>query len=260
MKYQYSYLITIQFLGFRFHGWQKQPQQKTVHEVVDKTLGFVFGHSNFKSIGTGRTDAKVSSSCYYLQLFSNEKLSSKDFLEKFNSNGPADLKALDIRHIENNSFNIIQSAKIKEYHYYFSNQGRNHPYAAPFLVAFEGLNIELMKKGAKYFEGNHFFGNYCTKPSENSQLNRSILISEITENSYLSASFFPDESFVYRVRGTGFLRYQIRLMMGALIRLGKGKLSLEQLEQSLVITKELKPQSYIAPASGLHLYTIELEK
>ena len=42
MKYKYFYIVTIQFLGFRFHGWQKQTNAKTLHEMVDKSLAFVF--------------------------------------------------------------------------------------------------------------------------------------------------------------------------------------------------------------------------
>ena len=69
MKYERSYLVTIQFLGFRFHGWQKQHNVKTVHEMVDKSLSFVFEHTNFKTLGVGRTDSKVSAHTYFFQLF-----------------------------------------------------------------------------------------------------------------------------------------------------------------------------------------------
>ena len=47
MKYSNSYLISIQYLGFRFHGWQKQKNVMSLHEMVDKTLGFVFLHKEF---------------------------------------------------------------------------------------------------------------------------------------------------------------------------------------------------------------------
>ena len=87
MKFTYSYIITIQFLGFRFHGWQKQKSVKSLHEMVDKTLFFVLGHTNFKSLGIGRTDAKVSANEYIFQLFVNEKVNEADFykLNEFES-------------------------------------------------------------------------------------------------------------------------------------------------------------------------------
>lgn len=72
MKYSFSYIVCLQFLGFRFSGWQKQTNAKTVHDMVDKTLSFVFENYNFKTIGVGRTDAKVSANTYYIQLFTDE--------------------------------------------------------------------------------------------------------------------------------------------------------------------------------------------
>ena len=174
MKYSYSYLVCIQFLGFRFHGWQKQPNQKTIHESVDKTLKFVFNHEDYKTIGTGRTDSKVSSENYLFQLFISENVNEDEFITLFNKNAPSDLKGLSIKEINDSTFNIIQQRKVKEYHYYFSNEGKNHPYAAPFISGYENLNIDLMKDGAQYFEGTHFFGRYCTKPSSDKNLKRTI--------------------------------------------------------------------------------------
>lgn len=260
MRYHHSYRIHIQFLGFRFHGWQKQIDVKTVHESVDKTFRFVFGHSNYKSLGTGRTDSKVSSINYPLQLFVCESLDEEKFLNAFNQNAPADIRAISIKRIDKAEFNIIQESKIKEYHYYFSNQGKNHPYAAPYMTGYQDLNIGLMKMAAKLFEGTHFFGNYCTKPSNESVLTRVIHTCVIEKNTILTANFFPDESYVLIVKGKGFLRYQIRLMMGALIEVGLGNKSLKQIKESLIETSIIQPQSKIAPASGLHLFDVDFLK
>ena len=71
MKYTNSYLISIQYLGFRFHGWQKQKNVMSLHEMIDKTLGFVLDHKGFKTLGSSRTDAKVSANKYFFQLFTN---------------------------------------------------------------------------------------------------------------------------------------------------------------------------------------------
>ncbi|MFY0604895.1 MAG: tRNA pseudouridine(38-40) synthase TruA [Flavobacteriaceae bacterium] len=261
MNYKHSYLIRIQYLGFRLHGWQKQPDLKTVHFILDKTLKFVCTGVRFKSIGVGRTDAKVSSTNYPFQLFIDESLDCKTFLKSFNRNSPADLLALSIEEIFDPYFNIIQHEKIKEYHYYFSNEGKNHPYAAPFLIGYKGLDIHIMKQGAKLFEGTHYFGLYCTKPSKDTKLTRNIVSCKIMNNDILQANFFPKESFVLSVRGKGFLRYQIRLMMGALIELGKGNITLEDIKESLKESKEKrKALATIAPGSGLHLYDVTFSK
>ena len=53
MKYKHSYLVSIQYLGFRFHGWQKQPDVKTLHLMVDRTLNYILEVKRFKSLTNG---------------------------------------------------------------------------------------------------------------------------------------------------------------------------------------------------------------
>lgn len=261
MKYQFTYLVEIQFLGFRFHGWQKQVNVKTVHDMIDKTLSFVFKKSRkHKTLGAGRTDAKVSASKYGFQLFVNFEVDKEEFLKLFNLNTTADIKALTIQKVTS-TFNIIQSPKVKEYHYYFSFGEKPHPFSAPFLVGvIETLDVDLMAKGAKLFEGEHYFHKYCTKPSEKTIFKRVIDSCEIVENTILQANFFPKKSYVLIVKGKGFLRYQIRLMMGALFELGKGNIDLQFIENSLKENNDRKFLREIAPASGLQLYDIFLKR
>ena len=133
MKYSTSYLISVQYLGFRFHGWQKQKNAMSLHEMIDKTLSFVFPNIAFKTLGSSRTDSKVSANIYFFQLFINEAIELAQFVKCFNENAPLDLKVLSIKNTEA-PFNIIQSSKLKEYHYYFSSGSKNHPFAASLLV------------------------------------------------------------------------------------------------------------------------------
>ncbi|MBT7816164.1 MAG: tRNA pseudouridine(38-40) synthase TruA [Polaribacter sp.] len=260
MKYSFSYLIRLQFLGFRFSGWQKQTNAKTLHDMVDKTLSFVFEDTSFKTIGIGRTDAKVSANQYCIQLFVDTLIEEDSFMKSLNSNFSPDFKAISMRKVDR-SFNIIKASKLKEYHYYFSFGEKNHPFSAPFLVNIEGnLNVNRMIKGAKLFEGEHYFHKYCTKPSEQTIFKRVIDSCEIVTNDILTASFFPEHSYVLKVKGKGFLRYQIRLMMATLFELGKGNLDIEFIESSLKEDNDQKFLRNIAPASGLQLYAIELDK
>ena len=122
----------------------------------------------------------------------------------------------------------------------------------------EKLDIELMKEGAKLFEGEHNFRVYCTKPSPNAQFIRTIELSQIEENTTYTANFFPEKSYLYRVKSKGFMRNQVRLIMGQLIALGKGSKSLSEIKESLT-GKHEKPLNFIAPASGLILNKVKFE-
>lgn len=259
MKYSTSYLISVQYLGFRFHGWQKQKTAMSLHEMIDKTLGFVFPETAFKSLGSSRTDSKVSANIYFFQLFINEAIDLAQFVRCFNENAPLDLKVLSIKNTKA-PFNIIQSPKLKEYHYYFSSGVKNHPFAAPLLAGFQdNLDIDLMIQGAKLFEGTHYFHKYCTEPNFETVFKREITSCFIEVNTILSANFFPETSYVLKVRGNGFLRYQIRLMMGVLVELGKHERSLDYIVDSLKETNDRKFLRNIAPGSGLQLYHVEFK-
>jgi tRNA pseudouridine38-40 synthase len=259
MKYPFSYLVCLQFLGFRFSGWQKQTNAKTLHEMVDKSLSFVFTDICFKTIGIGRTDAKVSANSYYMQLFVDTLIDENSFMNSLNSNFSPDFRAMSIQQVDS-SFNIIKASKVKEYHYYFSFGDKNHPFATPYLVNInEELNIDLMMKAAKLFEGEHYFHKYCTKPSEKTIFKRVIDSCKIVENDILTANFFPEKSYLLKVKGKGFLRYQIRLIMATLFQLGKGNLDLEFIVASLKKDNDRKFLRNIAPSSGLQLYDIQLD-
>ena len=256
---KYFYVINIQYLGYRFHGWQKQPNVKTLHLMVDRTLNFILEGKYFKSLSSGRTDAMVSAESAAFELFLREPIEDEiAFLELFNLNLPQDIRALDIKEVDD-KFNIIQHSKIKEYLYLFTYGEKCHPFCAPIMTTIlDVLDIELMKQGAKLFEGENYLKSYCYKPTDKGIYTREILTCELVENTIYTANYFPKQSYILRVRGKGFMRNQIRLMMGTLIDLGKGKLSIEDIRFSLLPNSIVK-MDYIAPASGLILNKIEFE-
>lgn len=257
---RYYYLLKIQYLGYRFHGWQKQPDVKTVHLMIDRTLKFILPEIRFKTLGAGRTDSMVSANEAALELFIyNNPIEDFDaFLELFNHNLPQDIRALSIVEVDK-VFNIIQDTKLKEYHYVFSEGQKNHPFCAPIMTTIlEPLNIELMKEGAKLFEGLHNFRTYCYRATDKGEYVRTIKSSIIVDNDLYTASFFPEKSYVFKVKGKGFMRNQIRLMFGVLIKLGRGEVTLEFIENTLK-QDSTEVMDYIAPASGLILHAINFE-
>ena len=259
MKSNHYYLLHIQYLGFRFHGWAKQPQVKTVHHMVERTLNYVFGHESFKTLGGSRTDAMVSANHFVLELFLNDPINDeKEFLETLNVNLPADIRALAIETTDA-SFNIIQNPKAKQYIYLFAHGEKAHPFSAPFITTIpEVLDIEMIRKGARLFEGTHEFRAYCKKPKEGTLTTRTVDYCQLQENDFYTASFFPSPSYAIVFESKGFMRNQIRLMMGQLFLLGKGEISLEYLQRSLQsdFTEHL---SDIVPASGLILNKVSFE-
>ncbi len=249
----YYYLLRLEYLGFRYHGWQKQPDVKTVQYMVDRTLNFIFENEKFKTLAASRTDAMVSATDQLIQLTLSLHVETDFLIQQLNLNLPNDLRIKAIEEIDK-KFNIINRPKIKEYHYYFSFGEKPHPYCAPFMINYkDDLDIEKMKKCASFFEGTHNFREYCYRPKEGKDFFKEILHCKIEENHYLTANFFPKNSYVLIVKGRGFLHHQIRLMMGTLIKVGTGQLDESHILGSLNGKGEY-PAGFIAPASGLHLY------
>lgn len=264
MPIRFFYLIEIQYLGYRLHGWQQQPGLKTVELMLRRTLKYVLGDRPFKMLGSGRTDAMVSATSAAFELFLYEKPleDPQEFLREFNLNLPQDIRALEIEEVDQ-QFNVIRDARMKQYAYLFAFGQKSHPFCAPFLMTFqEDLDIDLMRAGAKLFEGEHNFKHFCTRPNEQTQVVREVTRCEITENDLITASFFPKKTYALHVHGEGFLRNQIRIMMGALVLLGKGELSLDNLKASLDVAdpKPPGPTTFVAPGSGLVLQDIAFEK
>lgn len=126
---RYYYVFRIQYLGYRFHGWQKQPKLKTIQLMVDRTLKYILEDQPFKTLGAGRTDAMVSAEDAAFELFLDDRPleNLEDFLALFNHNLPQDIRALSIKEVDS-SFNIIQHSKVKEYLYLFAFGKKRHPF------------------------------------------------------------------------------------------------------------------------------------
>ena len=245
------FLLTFQYLGFRYFGVQKHPGLKTIQELIEKKVSDQFPaclvHTKFSS----RTDKMVSSlESYCLLTLKGETLPDADHIKEM-IQFPADVLILDCKKVPSD-FRLLKSIVEKKYHYYFSvNINLPHVFSAPFMSHFkEKLDIELMKKGAELFVGTRELPNYVMKTETLKK--RTISHCRISRNTDLCASFFPETSYVLEVQGTSFKRGQIRLMMGALVRLGKNEISLTDFEHSL---NESDPGwvKFLAPPSGLML-------
>lgn len=252
----HDYLVHFQYLGFRYHGWMIQPDVKTVESMVRKTTAFVLGHNDFKILGASRTDAMVSANHAAFALYVKEPLDTNWLTKVFNANLPADIRVLSIEEVDR-TFNILNSPRVKEYLYLFSFGEKPHPFCAPLVTVFPGtLDLHAMERGAALFEGIHDFRAYCAKPRPGARFVREVLQCRIEENTEFTASFFPEKTYALHLHSKGFLRYQVRMIMGQLTRLGRGEIDCDTIKASLSDKANETKMPLIAPASGLFLNRI----
>lgn len=226
--------------------------------MVDNTIRYVLGDQEFKTLGCSRTDAKVSADDYAFELFLTVDIQPDLFFQEFNKNLPPDIRATEIAQVDS-TFNIIQDAKIKEYHYHFTYGHKPHPFVAANMAVFsEDLDISSMQQAASLFRGTHNFRRYANKPAPDTQFEREILISEVLLTKDESDLLDGMPHAVFKVSGSGFMRYQVRLMVGTLIAVGHGEWTLEDVRNSLIPDVE-ESLPWVAPASGLRLHQISFE-
>ncbi|HSI78883.1 MAG TPA: tRNA pseudouridine(38-40) synthase TruA [Lunatimonas sp.] len=255
----FTYLFTIQYLGLRYHGWQRQHGVKTIQGTLERNFRHILGHEDFNILGASRTDSGVSCLNGSFELFLKKKLDLSTFIQAANENLPADIRLLDARPVPID-FNIIQDVVAKQYGYYFALGEKPHPFLSGALAyAGKNLDLEKMKTGATLFEGKHDFRRFCTQGKQTDDFVRAISNAEISSLDS-EVDFWPKKNvYVFRVKGEGFLMHQVRRMAAALFMLGRSEISPSDL-QSALICSEKHPFCPKAPAQGLVLEGVTFKK
>lgn len=255
----YTYLFYIQYLGLRYSGWQRQKGVKTIQGSIERGIRYVLGHEDFTILGASRTDAGVSCHRGAFELFLKHPLELADFIYNLNTNLPSDIRVLEGEPVPVN-FNIIQDVRWKEYRYQFAFGEKFHSFSAATIAYFPGsYDVELMKEGAKSFMGTHDFRSYCSLEKVTDNYVRTVFESSLESHPLARMAEIPENCFVFKVKGNGFLRYQIRIMVAAIKDLGSGKLSLNDIQKAL-FKPTPKPIAMTAPSNGLILWDLAFNK
>ena len=245
------YLLHLGYDGTHYNGWQKQPDRPSIQETMYKTLEELFPKGRIRVFAASRTDSGVHSLGQTCKLDIPCKLPAQELKDLINNSLPNDIITFDARRIAP-SFKITDYVCAKEYLYFFSGPKlKDYPFVAKFEELFD---IDLMKEAIHKFLGEHSFHHYQYRSQAKGGFKRTILDIDIFQAKEIFSKV-PEEVYCLRIKGTGFLKQMIRLIMGALINIGSGKISLDQLSNSL--TENGEPVGFIAPAKGLILHKID---
>ena len=157
-----------------------------------------------------------------------------------------DIHVLEVKKVDD-SFHARYNVLSKTYKYYI-NLGEYNPTRRNYELQYNHtLNIEKMKEAIKVFLGEHDYRAFVTQNKEKDNCIRTITKAEIEEKNNILIITFT---------GNGFLRYQVRNMVGILIRIGENKLTKEQLSEILLSCDRTK-SGKTAPACGLYLEKVD---
>lgn len=238
-------------------GFQVQSIGRTIQGELNQALKILSKSDEVKSIGSGRTDAGVHAHGQVVRIEIPVDIPPASLIRAINSHLPFDIRVIEAAYCTLD-FHPIFSASSKEYNYVFSNKKSISPFAHDLITLFPfELDIELMKKGCQLFCGQHDFINFqCTGTDVDSTIRKIFSCELVHHRSSGHWGHVIDEYYVFRIVGNGFLKQMVRLAMGAIWNLGRGKITLENLEESLKGGPLLKRLGATAPPQGLYLIEV----
>lgn len=240
------FLITLSYDGTNYKGYQTQPGLDTIQEKIENALTIINNNKKTTFTSSGRTDKGVHAlmQCGHADLDVN--ITEYKLKRAMNSNLPEDIHVIRTKVVDDDfhaRYNVIE----KTYNYYI-NMGEYNPLERNYVFQYNyKLNVDNMKQGIKNLVGKHDFRSFVTENKDKENCVRTITEAKIEEKDNIIKITFT---------GDGFLRYQIRNMVGILIKVGEEKEKPEYVEEFLN-QKNRSIGGKTAPAEGLYLTNIK---
>lgn len=241
--------LTIDYIGTAYAGWQVQPDQITVQGVLEAALETLTGQKTGVS-ASGRTDAGVHALGQVAHFDCDKDWPPRAFVGGLNRYLPPDVRVLNAE-IVPDDFHARFSAKRKTYVYrmYVSDVDRA-VYAGRAYRVERGLDIASMRRAAARFVGRLDFSSLCASGADTTTAERTVTAADLTQSG--------DELY-FTVTADGFLYNMVRIMVGLLLRVGRGKLTPDGVTAILDgRDRTLAPDT--APPYGLYLQRVEYDR
>lgn len=238
-------LLTVAYDGTDFCGYQVQPNLRTVEEELENAL-YKLLKKETKTVASGRTDSGVHALNQKVHFETDATIPASKYKEALNSLLPSDVKVVSSKKVSDN-FNARYSAKSKTYRYslYFGD------FENPMLSRYKTLlryplDLEKMKEACKVIEGEHDFKCFLSSGSSVKNTIRTVYSIKMVKRGNL---------LDFYVKGNGFLYNMVRIIVGSLVAIGEGRLTVLDLETAIK-TGDRKLAGKTMPAKGLTLYSV----
>ncbi|MEI7667713.1 MAG: tRNA pseudouridine(38-40) synthase TruA [Erysipelotrichaceae bacterium] len=236
------FLCTVMYKGSAYQGWQVQSEGVTIQGTIQAVLSRMHNREIIIH-GSGRTDAGVHALGQTFHFESELDISLDKWILALNSQLPLDIRIIDCVEVLK-PFHARFDAIGKQYLYLIYKQGLN-----PFVYDTHyclncTLNVDAMRKAMNVFIGTHDFTSFCSNPlSEMPNQVRTIHRFDLLED---------ETEFRFEIEGDGFLRYMVRMIIAAILDVGKGKLAIKDINRILLAKNKLIYSGSV-DACGLYL-------
>lgn len=242
------YKIKIEYDGTKYCGWQKQKDEKSIQEVLEKAIFQAF-KEKVDVVASGRTDAGVHAKAQIAHFDLEKNLTDFQMMMAINQNieNEEDVSVIDCE-IVDNEFNARFSAKMRHYQYIILNRranlalDKNRVWHVP-----QNLDLEKMQEASKYLIGKHDFSSFRDSQCQAKTPIRTIQAIKIEQN---------DNFISFEISAKSFLHHMVRNIVGTLVMVGKGKINPK--EMSVIIeSKDRAKSGPNAPACGLYFLKVD---
>lgn len=244
----HRYFLQLSYKGTRYFGWQRQPNAISVQEVIEKTLSTVL-REDIAVVGAGRTDTGVHASFYVLHFdVSIEIQKPEKLIYHLNRFLPDDIAIQKIK-IVNSDFHARFSAVSRTYKYFISTV--KDPFNTETCYQFTvPVDLGKMNEAARVLFEFTDFTSFSKLHTDVKTNNCRIFQAEWkTENGQM----------IFTIKADRFLRNMVRAIVGTLLEVGKGKISVDDFRK-IIEKKDRRAAGTSAPAKGLFLVDIEYSR
>lgn len=237
--------LTIAYDGTNYCGWQIQPNGITVEEVLNKALKKLTGEE-ILVIGASRTDSGVHALGNVAVFDTETTIPTEKIAMALNQRLPEDIVIVKSEEVPNDFHpRYCDCSKTYEYHIINTRIPIPTKRLTNYFVSYN-LDMDKMRQAASYLVGEHDFVSFCNVRSDVENTVRTITTLDILENG---------EEITIRITGNGFLYNMVRIIVGTLIRVGRGFYEPEKIKEILE-ARNRKAAGVTAPPHGLFLVEI----
>ena len=240
--------LTIAYDGTNYCGWQIQPNGLTIEEVINRTLSKLTGE-DIQVIGASRTDSGVHAMGNVAVFDTETTIPAEKIAMALNQRLPEDIVIVKSEEVASDFHpRYCDCSKTYEYHIINTRIPIPTKRLTNYFVSYN-LNLDHMREAASYLVGEHDFVSFCNVRTDVENTVRTITALDIIENG---------NEITIRITGNGFLYNMVRIIVGTLIRVGRGFYTPEKVKEILE-AKDRKAAGVTAPAHGLMLMEINYQ-
>jgi tRNA pseudouridine38-40 synthase len=241
--------LELAYDGNAYLGWQKTSAGPSIENTLQLTLEQIL-EEKVSLQAASRTDAGVHARGQVVNFYTAQSNLDLELLRlNLNKTLPTDIVVLDTAEVPR-EFHPTLSAKGKEYHYFICNgaiqlpQHRFYSWYCPHL-----LDLDKMRLAAESLIGKHNFAAFCNAKSYESYSSYEREITDIT------IDILSEDRLCIKVSGVNFLYKMVRNIVGTLLYVGSGKLSVEAIP-AIIKNQNRTAAGITAPAHGLVLHKV----